>query len=561
MYEIETHYLDIGQGDCSIIVVRETETYAIKRVVVYDCGSGSGDFAAKKLLQKCEILGIETIDVAIISHFDRDHFNGFNSLFHMGNNKKNRNSAFIRALFRDTKLYTQGCIFQKYKKETIDKKEINRFLSAYYFKRSTSKSKESILRDYTEFLSLISTFKEKLDELDQSGNYSAPNQFGHLTERMLAGFPTSDWRQKNYPEGLHNVFLWDPTIKIKNEKEKDNFTKVNFDSGDTLLGKDLLNEGFDEELEGVHLWCVAVNTHIFDSVGLLRKTTKPTKKGNIANNMSVGCLLVYENYSAFFGGDLEKEIEDKLISTILHSSGGLGLSVLKAGHHGSNKSTSVKFLNGLSPLRVVITCGEQNVYNHPALELIKRLHDNPFPEQIIIAGFGVRRRTEADEKKKKTKKRKTQNQLDFEFFERIFAYQKLKVPVNATDIFQPNSKFILAGTFNQGDDGSITVTSVFDELEGVHSELSFQHAFTRIELIKTNGNEQLSRENSVKMLTERNAKNELVWSIEDDDFGGMQILSGKKRSRPTSFDIDLVSEEVILPTFKKKKKSHQSIPL
>lgn len=561
MYELQTHYLDIGQGDCSIIVVRETETYTIKRVVVYDCGSGSGDFAAEKFLQKCEILGIETIDVAVISHFDRDHFNGFNSLFQMGNSKKNRNGKYIRTLFRDTKLYTQGCIFQKYRNETIDKKFVSRFLSAFYFKGSSSSSRESILRDYTEFLSAISTFKEKLDELDRSGKYSTPNKFSHLTERMLAGFPTSSWRQDKYPSGIHKVYRWEPTIEVKTEKERDNFTKVNFDSGDALLGKDLMNEGFDEQLEGVSLLCIAVNTHIFDSVGLLRKTTKPTKKGNIANNMSLGCLLVYENYSAFFGGDLEKEIEDKLIGTILHSSGGFGLSVLKAGHHGSNKSSSIKFLNGVSPLRVVITCGEQNVYNHPALELIRRLHDNPYPEQIVIAGFGVRQRMEADEMKKAPNKRKTQIQLDLEFLERIMAYKKLGVPVNASDLFNPSSKFILAGTFNQGDDGSITVTSMHDEQETIHSELSFQHAFTRIELIKANGNEQLSRENSLKMLTERNAKNEPVWTIQDDDFGGMQLLSGKKRSRPESFDIDLISEEVFLPTFKKQKKNNQSIPV
>jgi len=187
-YELETHYLDIGQGDCSIIIVRNTEYYTIERVVVYDCGSGSGVTAGLKLLQKCKSLSIEKIDVAVISHFDRDHFNGFTTLFQSAV-KNNPFAAEVQQLFRDTIVYSQGCIFQKYQNEKVDKKTIDKFLSAYYFKDGYSSSMASILRDYTDFLDATYALKKYLNKQDRSSKTTKPNKFNHATERMLAGFP------------------------------------------------------------------------------------------------------------------------------------------------------------------------------------------------------------------------------------------------------------------------------------------------------------------------------------------------------------------------------------
>ena len=113
-FEVETHYLDIGQGDCSVIIVRRKENKQIVRVVVYDCGSDGGGFAAQKLLEKCQLLEVTEIHVAIISHFDEDHFNGFTRLFQMGSEKNDPNFDRVKSLFRNTKLYTQGCIFKKF---------------------------------------------------------------------------------------------------------------------------------------------------------------------------------------------------------------------------------------------------------------------------------------------------------------------------------------------------------------------------------------------------------------------------------------------------------------
>ena len=43
----------------------------------------------------------------------------------------------------------------------------------------------------------------------------------------------------------------------------------------------------------------------------------------------------------------------------------LDADVYKAGHHGSDTSSSVEFLEAVSPKYVVISCREGNSYGHP----------------------------------------------------------------------------------------------------------------------------------------------------------------------------------------------------
>ena len=47
--------------------------------------------------------------------------------------------------------------------------------------------------------------------------------------------------------------------------------------------------------------------------------------------------------------------------------------VLKAEHHGSRWSTTESFLDRVHPSLVVLSCGANNVYNHPHQEVLDRL--------------------------------------------------------------------------------------------------------------------------------------------------------------------------------------------
>lgn len=89
------------------------------------------------------------------------------------------------------------------------------------------------------------------------------------------------------------------------------------------------------------------------------------------NDSSIVIRLVYGETSFIFTGDAETGSESKILATF--SSEQLKSDFLKIGHHGSNTSTSAKFLEAVSPSSVAISCGKGNSYGHPHREILNRL--------------------------------------------------------------------------------------------------------------------------------------------------------------------------------------------
>src|ERR687895_2308031 len=88
------------------------------------------------------------------------------------------------------------------------------------------------------------------------------------------------------------------------------------------------------------------------------------------NDNSVVLKLTYGNFSALLTGDMEERNEARLVfnnATILDA------DVLKAGHHGSRTSSSLAFLNAVTPEVVIISLGAGNSYGHPHQEALDRI--------------------------------------------------------------------------------------------------------------------------------------------------------------------------------------------
>jgi len=81
------------------------------------------------------------------------------------------------------------------------------------------------------------------------------------------------------------------------------------------------------------------------------------------NDMSMLALVSCEGQKALFTGDLSQEGEPERIPDA---------DVLKVAHHGSNKGTSARFLDSVTPDIAVISVGENN-YGHPGEETLERL--------------------------------------------------------------------------------------------------------------------------------------------------------------------------------------------
>jgi competence protein ComEC len=87
------------------------------------------------------------------------------------------------------------------------------------------------------------------------------------------------------------------------------------------------------------------------------------------NNTSIVLKLIYNNTTILLTGDLEKEGEHELRRLVGD------VDVLKVGHHGSLSSTSVEFLDAITPEIGIIPVGKENSYGHPHNAIVKRLID------------------------------------------------------------------------------------------------------------------------------------------------------------------------------------------
>jgi len=90
------------------------------------------------------------------------------------------------------------------------------------------------------------------------------------------------------------------------------------------------------------------------------------------NNYSAVLKITYGENSFLFTGDAETDAEEIVLDTYYNE---LDCDVLKAGHHGSETSSSVEFLNAVTPDYAVISCGVNNSYGHPHKEALSRLED------------------------------------------------------------------------------------------------------------------------------------------------------------------------------------------
>ena len=86
------------------------------------------------------------------------------------------------------------------------------------------------------------------------------------------------------------------------------------------------------------------------------------------NDKSLVLSLEFIGKKFLFTGDASVKTEEKILEKY-----NVDCDILKVGHHGSNTSTSEKFIKATSPNEAIISCGEKNSYGHPHQEIIDRL--------------------------------------------------------------------------------------------------------------------------------------------------------------------------------------------
>ena len=102
--------------------------------------------------------------------------------------------------------------------------------------------------------------------------------------------------------------------------------------------------------------------------------------GSDTNMNSMVLEIRYGDRILLLTGDLEKEGEARFVKKAAGRYAGTQMEnvrlILKAGHHGSGNATSQELLDLLHPEAVVISCGRNNRYGHPAQVVLQRIRQS-----------------------------------------------------------------------------------------------------------------------------------------------------------------------------------------
>jgi beta-lactamase superfamily II metal-dependent hydrolase len=87
------------------------------------------------------------------------------------------------------------------------------------------------------------------------------------------------------------------------------------------------------------------------------------------NDYSAVLKLTYGTNNFLFAGDASNLSENEM----LNKKYDLKADILKAGHHGSQSSSSATFLEAVAPHQAVISAGANNIYGHPTAQTLAAL--------------------------------------------------------------------------------------------------------------------------------------------------------------------------------------------
>lgn len=127
--------------------------------------------------------------------------------------------------------------------------------------------------------------------------------------------------------------------------------------------KNLYSEAFEKGINIIH----PKNNDIMQISDLSLEFFNFCNYDNL-NDSSLVVRIAYNNNKSFlFTGDIEKFSEAFLSENMAPC------TVMKVAHHGSNTSSTKKFLDKVKPELCVICCGSSNTFGHPSDDVISRL--------------------------------------------------------------------------------------------------------------------------------------------------------------------------------------------
>ena len=107
---------------------------------------------------------------------------------------------------------------------------------------------------------------------------------------------------------------------------------------------------------------------------ILFTAVNPAEEYSDENESSLVLRLDYGTNSILFTGDIPSSIEKDITSDP-----DVDTDILKVPHHGSSGSSSIDFINSVSPELSVISVGENNKYHHPSEKTVLKYNSLDIP--------------------------------------------------------------------------------------------------------------------------------------------------------------------------------------
>ncbi len=91
----------------------------------------------------------------------------------------------------------------------------------------------------------------------------------------------------------------------------------------------------------------------------------------VDNDRSLAFRITYGDIRCLICGDAEETAEIDMVN----SGRGISAEIYVVNHHGSRSSTTDAFLEAVTPSYALISCGLNNSYGHPTIEVLQRLQE------------------------------------------------------------------------------------------------------------------------------------------------------------------------------------------